>query len=79
MCFFNSPKKTYFFFTNKHLPLENHDGQVLFLSKTYSILMGKQVLDASPSNSDVFLLRDACVSTIQLNRPFWKKVRVSLT
>jgi hypothetical protein len=31
-------------------------------------------LEGSPSNLDVFLWRDSCISTIQLNRPIWNKI-----
>jgi hypothetical protein len=31
------------------------------------------VLDARASNLDGFLLRDTCVSSTQLNRPYWTK------
>jgi hypothetical protein len=31
------------------------------------------MLDVHASNTDGFLLRDACVSSTHLNRPIWKK------
>jgi hypothetical protein len=47
--------------------------QEAFISKTNSILTGKNVLDAPDSNIDVFLWRAICVSSTQLNRPIWYK------
>jgi hypothetical protein len=35
------------------------------------------VLDDTPSSIDDLLLRNTYVSSIQLNRPTWNKVRVS--
>jgi hypothetical protein len=51
--------------------LENHDGQVVFLSKMYSILTGKQ--RARPSNIDGLLSRDTYVSSTQMNWPIETK------
>jgi hypothetical protein len=43
--------------------------QEVFLSKTNSILPGKEYARCSCSNIDAFLVRDTCVSSTQLNRP----------
>jgi hypothetical protein len=48
-----------------------------FLSKTTSILKGNSVQEAPASNTDSFLLRDACVSSTQLNRPNWSNVSLT--
>jgi hypothetical protein len=48
-----------------------------FLTKTTSILKGNSVLDAPASNTDSFLLRDACDSSTQLNRPNWSNVSLT--
>jgi hypothetical protein len=34
---------------------------------------GNNVLDAPPSNIDVFLLKYTCLYSTQLSRPIWKK------
>jgi hypothetical protein len=58
-------------------PPEMPKFQEEFLSKTTSILVGNNVLDAPASNTDSFLLRDTCVSSTQLNRPNWSNVSLT--
>jgi hypothetical protein len=36
------------------------------------------VLDAPASNTDAFLSGDTCVSSTQLDRLFWKKMKISI-
>jgi hypothetical protein len=43
------------------LPIENHFGQEVFLSKLTKLSQGNNLLHAPPSYVDVFLLRDTCV------------------
>jgi hypothetical protein len=38
---------------------------------------GNNVLDSPRSNVNGFLLKDSCVSSTQLSRPIWNKMRVS--
>jgi hypothetical protein len=45
--------------------------------KLTQLSQGNKVLDASPSNIDVFPLIDTCFYTIQLNRPIWNKISIS--
>jgi hypothetical protein len=44
-----------------------------FLSKLSQFSQGKNVLDATPSNTDDYLLSDICISSSHLNRPIWNK------
>jgi hypothetical protein len=46
-----------------YLHLETPKLQEVFLSKTNSSFAGNNVLDASASNTDGFLLRGICVSS----------------
>jgi hypothetical protein len=50
------------------LYLETHKLQRVFLSKTNSILKGKQCATCLASNTDGFLPKDTCVSSTQLDR-----------
>jgi hypothetical protein len=45
--------------------------------KLIQFTQGNNVLDAIVSNTNGFLLRDACVSSTQMNRPMWKKESLS--
>jgi hypothetical protein len=70
MCFFNLAG----FGTNwAFLHCKKPKLQEIFLSKTNSILTGKQCARCYFSNIDGFLLRDTCVSSTQLNRPICNK------
>jgi hypothetical protein len=61
-----------------YLHLEIYDFQEVFLSKTNSILTGKQCLFAPACTMDGFLRRDTCVFSTLLNRAIWNKVSLSL-
>jgi hypothetical protein len=52
---------------------ENYDFQEVFLSKSNSVIRGKNGLDAPASNTDGCLWRDPCVSSSLVNRPFGTK------
>jgi hypothetical protein len=41
--------------------------------KNYVISKGINILEAAASSIDDFLVRKACVSSTQLNRPIWQK------
>jgi hypothetical protein len=56
--------------------LENPDWQAVFLSKTSSVPIGKNVLDNPASNLYGVLSRDSCISSTQLNRTIWKKISI---
>jgi hypothetical protein len=63
------------FGTNRaYLHLETLSFQEVFLSKTHSILTGKNVLSSPACSLDGFLSRYTCVSSTQLNCTFWKKI-----
>jgi hypothetical protein len=61
-----------------YLHLETPKLQDVFLSETISVLTQNNVPGALASNIDVFLWRDACVSSTDLNRPTQKKTSVSI-
>jgi hypothetical protein len=54
-----------------YLHFEIAKWQEILLSKTNSILKGKQCSRSPDSNTNGFLLRDKCVHSTQLNRPKW--------
>jgi hypothetical protein len=54
-----------------YLYLETPNLQGVFLSKTNSILKGKQCATYFASNTECFLSRDTCVSSTQRGRPIW--------
>jgi hypothetical protein len=56
-----------------YLHLQKHKLQEVFLSKTCSVLTGKQCFRCSFSITDGFLWRDTCVSSTLLNRPIWNE------
>jgi hypothetical protein len=56
-----------------YLYLETPKFWEVCLSKTHSIIIGKNVLYAPASSTDGFLLRYACVTSTQLNSNNWKK------
>jgi hypothetical protein len=59
-----------------YLLLETSKLQEAFLSTTSSVLTGKSCARYPASTLDVFLWRDACVSSIQIKRPILNKVRI---
>jgi hypothetical protein len=57
--------------------LERYDLQEVFLSKTTSTLIVNKCAMCWTSNIGGFHRRDTCVSSTQMNRPFWRKQMLS--
>jgi hypothetical protein len=55
------------------LPLDNADWKAVFHEKTTSVLTEKQCARCSTFNHGYFSFTDKCVSSTQLNMPFWNK------
>jgi hypothetical protein len=60
-CFFNLAEEAYWVQNEPFLTLKT-GFQEVFLSNTNSFSLGSNVLDATASNTNGFLLRDMCVS-----------------
>jgi hypothetical protein len=60
----------------EYLYLEIQKFQDILLSKTNSILTGKECIDAAASNIDGYLWRNPCVSSSQPNSPICSKQRL---
>jgi hypothetical protein len=67
-------KKLLLIATGGLLHLENCDLQEVFLSKTNTILTVNNELHAPATNTVAFLSRYPCLSSTQLNRPFWGNI-----
>jgi hypothetical protein len=55
------------------LHLEKPELQVLFLSNLTQFSQGNNVQDVPATDTNCFLLRDTCVSSTQVNKPFETK------
>jgi hypothetical protein len=56
------------------IPIEKPDWQAVFFQKLIQFFLANSILDSPASNIDAFLLRDTCVSSIELSRPIWNKM-----
>jgi hypothetical protein len=70
LCFSSTYLKRLIWSNRAYLYLETTKLQKVFLSKTYSILTGGNVVDVPASNRDFCRGRDTCVSSPQMNGLF---------
>jgi hypothetical protein len=76
--FFNSPELPYREHTKPISPMKTMICRKYFCLTLNQFSQSKNVLDAPDSNTDGFLSRDACVSSTQLNRSFWRNMNTRI-
>jgi hypothetical protein len=77
MCFFNSAEQACLEQRDPIYTLQTVTCRKYSFQKLIQYAQEINVLDAPASNTDGFLLRDACVSSTELNSPIWNQMSLS--
>jgi hypothetical protein len=70
---FNSDEYTYLEQREPLSTLKHLSWRKCFFEKVTQLSQGNSILDATASNTNVFLSRETCVSSTQLNKPIRNK------